>query len=138
MHRIGVGRDEARLGTPSHDELTCPATASDTMHNDGLVRLMMLIHQVQEAFDLDIGRHAVVRHIEVMIHKLLRHVLAVVELAAIDHRPDLVFLVEIKDIRIRPPRRGDDAFDDPGEGLGSFGLTSFGPIPGADRLWHGG
>jgi hypothetical protein len=49
----------------------------------------------------------------------------------------MVFLIEVKDVRIGPPGGGDDVFHDPGEGLGSFGLASFGPIPGSNGRGHG-
>jgi hypothetical protein len=83
-----------------------------------------------------IRRHAVVGHVDVMVGKVLRHVLAVVELAAIHHRADAMIVVKIENIRIWPPRCRDDTLHDPGEGLRAFGLTSFRPIPRADGLRH--
>ena len=65
------------------------------------------------------------------------HVLPIVELAAIDNGLDLVCLVDVKNIGVGPPGGGDDVFHDPGEGLGSFGLASFRPIPGSNGQGHG-
>ena len=137
LHGVGVGGDESGFGTPGDDELPSSATTGDAMDDNGFFGLMMLIHQGHEAFDLSVGRHAVVGDVEVVVGELAWHVLAVVELAAIDDCADLVFLIEVKDVRVGPPGGGDDVFHDPGEGLGSFGLASFGPIPGADGRWHG-
>jgi hypothetical protein len=136
LHGVGVGGDESGFGTPGDDELPGSATTGDAMDNDGFFRLMMLIHQVHEAFDLGIGRNTVVGNVEVVVLKVAGHVLPIVELAAIDDRLDLVCLVDVKNIGVGPPGSSDDVFHDPGEGFGSFGLSPFGPIPGADGLWH--
>ena len=137
LHRVGVGGDESGFGAPGDDELPGSATTGDAMDDDGFLGLMMLIHQVHEAFDLGIGRNAIVGNVEVVVLKVAGHVLPIVELAAIDDGLDLVCLVDVKNIGVGPPGGGDDVFHNPSEGFGSFGLSPFGPIPGSNGLGHG-
>ena len=67
LHRVGVGGDESGFGAPGDDELPGPATTGDTMDNHRFFRLMMLIHQIYKAFDLGVGRYAVVGDVEVVV-----------------------------------------------------------------------
>lgn len=136
LHGISLRGDEPSLGAPGDDELPCPATARDAVHHDSLASGVVLIHQAHELLDLRIRRHAVVGYVDVIVVELARHILAIVELATIHDRSDVLFVVNIENIRIRPPRCRDDAFDNPGEGFSSFRLSSCGPIPWADCLTH--
>jgi hypothetical protein len=58
-----------------------------------------------------------------MTHKLARHFLAIVELAAVHERADVLLFIDVEGIRIRPPRGRDDALDNPGEGFRAVGLS---------------
>lgn len=121
-------------GAPGDNELPRSPAAGDAVYNDRLPGRVMLVHQIEESLNLSIGGNPIIGHIDVMIGKLLRNILTVVELTAIDDSPDLLFFVDLEDIGIRPPGRRDDVFDDPGERLGSFRLTLFRPIPRANEF----
>ena len=136
LHGIDLGGDESCFGTPSHDELSRPAATCHTVNHHRFAGRVVFVHQVHKTLHLSIGRHAIVGHIDVMVGKLTRHILPIVELAAVDHRPDVLLLVDLEDIRIWPPGGRNDVLHDPGKRLGSFGLSLFRPIPGSDRLRH--
>jgi len=103
LHGIDFGGNEASLGAPRDDELPCPSAASDTMYDYSFASGVMLIHQGHKELDLRIGRHAVVGHVDVVVVELTRHILAIVELTTIHDRSDVLLLVDIKNIGVRPP-----------------------------------
>ena len=129
---ILMGGDETGFGTPSDDELPCATTAGDAVNDDRFTSRVVLVHEAEEALHLGIGRHAVVGHVDVVVSEVGRHILAIVELAAVHDGPDAVVVIEVEDIRIGPPGGGDDVRHDPSEGLGAMRLAFSGPIPGAN------
>lgn len=134
--RVGALGNETGFGAPRDNELAGPTTASHAVDGDSFFGLMMLIHEIDESFDLSIGGHAIVGNVDVVIGELARHILAIVELTTIHHRLDVVFLIEVKDVGIGPPRSGDHVLDDPGKRFGSFGLALVRPIPRSDGFGH--
>lgn len=134
--RIAAFRNKPGFGAPGDDELAGSAAASYAMDGDRFRGPMVLIHELDEAFDLSIGGYAVIGDVDVMVGELTRDIPAIVELTAIHHGSDVVLLIDLKDVGIGPPRSSDHVFDDPGKGLGSFGLAVVRPIPGSDRFGH--
>ena len=137
-HRILAFGDEARFGTPRDDELSCPPATGDTMHHHRFPGGMMEIHEFHKVIDLILLGHAVIRDVDEIIIILEWDILSVVEFANIHHGLDPLLLKDVENIRVRPPRGRDDAFDDPGERLSPFRLPFLGPIPRSNcltRLW---
>lgn len=106
------------------------------MDNDSFVLLVVIIHQIDKGLDLRFGWNSIVRNVDVIVGKLTRHILAIIELAAIDDSPDIFLFVDFKHIRIGPPRRRDDSIYNPSERLRAFRLSFLRPIPGANGVGH--
>jgi len=70
------------------------------MDNDSFVLLVVIIHQIDKGLDLRFGWNSIVRNVDVIVGKLTRHILAIIELAAIDDSPDIFLFVDFKHIRI--------------------------------------
>lgn len=106
--------------------------------NDGrFVGLMVPIHEIQKRLNLSVRRNTIVGYIDMIVGEMIGDVFPVVELAAIDHHLDPFLSVDVENVGVWPPRRGDDTIDDPRKGLGSFWLTVLGPVVGANRREHG-
>lgn len=103
LHGIGLRGDEPSLGAPGDNELPRPAATRHTMYHDSLASSVVLVHQAHELLDLRIGRHAIVGHVDVIVVELARHILAIVKLTAIHDRSNVLLIVNLKNIRIRPP-----------------------------------
>ena len=136
VHGIGSRRDEAGLGAPGDDELAGASAAGDTVNDHGLVGGVVLVHELKEVLDLFVSGHSVVGDVNEVIVKPFGNILAIVELADIDHGLDALVVKEVEHVGVRPPGGGDDSFHDPGEGFGSLRLSALWPIPRSNG--HGG
>jgi len=134
LNGIRARWNESGLGTPGDDKLPGPTATRDTVYDDRFFGLVMPVHHLQKMRNLRLCGNPVVGYVDVVVGKLIRHIPAVVELAAIDDGANLLFLVDVKNIRVRPPGGSNDAFHNPRERFGSFRLAFFRPIPRSKRV----
>jgi len=102
------------------------------MDHHWLSRRVVLIRFIDEIPNLILRGDAEILHLNMIIGKLVRNILSIVELGTIDDGFDSLVSIDLDHGRIGPPGCGYFVRHDPGERFGPMGLALSGPVPGSD------